>query len=239
MTKELTNWKDEMAKSAKAVAEQHTAPVSGISLKSGVMSYNGEPVPGNKLECIILTSVFENTYFPGRYDPDKIVPPACYSKSVHKEGMVPYENVLDQQGDACATCANSQWGSDPNGGKGKACKEKVKLAIIPAGLDSTQVATAEVAIMTIPVTSVRNWGNYTNLLAAKYARPSWGISSFISVKPDAKTQFKVNFEEGVPLADDMLGAVHDRIAKATEALLDGYDYPDEEEDKKPSKARKF
>lgn len=41
-----------------------------------------------------------------------------------------------QHSDACATCPQNQWGTAKNGGKGKACKNTMKLALIPSDLET-------------------------------------------------------------------------------------------------------
>ena len=49
------------------------------------------------------------------------------------------------------------------GNKGKACKERRRLAIIPAAaIKDGEIAKAELAVLSLPVTSLGNWGNYVN-----------------------------------------------------------------------------
>jgi len=81
---------------------------------------------------------------------------------------------------------------------------------------------------------VKNWSKHVNVLAAKYHRPPWGMNTIIKVVPDAKSQFRVTFEEGAPLDQEMLGPIHERIDACQEVLLQPYDYSGNEE-KEPAK----
>ena len=63
------------------------------------------------------------------------------------------------------------------------------------------VAKAEVAALRPPVTSLKNYANYVQTLAASMKRPPIAVISEIAVVPDAKTQFKVNFNMVKPIAE--------------------------------------
>lgn len=219
------NWQDEMAKYAGEVAKIFTAPVQPVSTRSGVLTINGAAQPENKVECIIVASVFENSYFGSAYDPDNIQPPACYAHSPNKtSGMIPAANVPNPVSASCQGCPNMEWGSAPGSSKGKACKEKVKIAFIPAGVKPEEVETAEVALLSIPVTSVRNFNKHVSIAAATTQRPPWGVITEISLTPDPKSQFKVNFDIKGLIEEPMFQPVHGLTNRAQELLLQPYDY---------------
>lgn len=239
------SWEDELAKSAKEVAALERPALGQISLRSGVMTYQGQQVPGNKLPAVIIASVFENRYYEGRFDPTKRESPQCFSLSVDGQNMQAHEkSPKPQSTTGCANCPRFQWGSDPNGGKGKACKSVRRLALLPANavVEGT-VASAELALLTIPVTSGKNWANYVTQVAMQNQRPPWAMLTEVSVAPNPKTQFEVKFKPMGQVKEDSLGDMRNRIEGAQQVLMTPYEpagtidgtYPGEE----PKKDRKF
>jgi len=216
-----------LAEEAKADAAKERPAISKISLKSGVMSYGGTPMPGNKVEAIIVSSSYRNAYYAGRFDPNNIVNPNCFALAESDEGMVPHENVTEPENETCKGCAKDEWGSDPNGGRGKACKQGRRLVLIPANaLDdgAEKVKTAELAVIDLPVTSVKNYSQFVNTLSVSAGVPAWAAVCQISVVPDAKTQFKVLFQamRVIPTMD-LLDAVKSRRNDALRVALQPYD----------------
>src|SRR5882762_1148947 len=217
-------WDEKLAESAKEVAKLERPALSQISLRAGMMTYQKQPVPGNKLLVVIVASCFENKLFKGKFDPNKYEAPSCYALSLTGENMAPHEDAKDKESEVCETCEQNKWGSAGGGSKGKACKQVRRLALIPAGaLQDGNVASAELAVMSIPVTSARNWANYVNAIAAEHQRPPWGMLTEIRTEPDAKTQFQVKFEAKGMVAEDYLPQIYKRVAPAAQTLLTPYD----------------
>ena len=132
------------------------------------------------------------------------------------------ENVEKKQSDKCSTCPKNEWGSSTNGGKGKACRETRRLLLIPADSITSvdAIKTAEVAALRPPVTSLRNYANYVQTIAATLKRPPLAVITEISVAPDAKTQFKVNFKMIKAIEDaEIIGALLTRAKSETERAL--------------------
>lgn len=217
-------WDEKLAESAKEVASLERPALSQISLRAGQMTYQKQPVPGNKLLVVIVASCFENKLFKVKFDPNKYEAPSCYALSLKGENMSPHEDAKEKESETCDTCEQNKWGSAGNGSKGKACKQVRRLALIPAAaLKDGNVATAELAVMSIPVTSARNWANYVNTIAAEHQRPPWGLLTEIRTEPDAKTQFQVKFETKGLVTDDYLPQIFKRIGPAENILLTPYD----------------
>jgi hypothetical protein len=215
-----------LAEEARAAAATERPAVGRIGLKSGVMTYAGGPVAGNKMDAIILCASFRNVWYAGRYDPNNIVNPSCFALSMSDEGMVPHGNVTKRPADTCATCPNNEWGSDPNGGRGKACKQTRRLILLPGhAMDQgpEALATAELAVMDLPVTSVKNYSTYVNTLTASANVPTYAAVAEISVSLDAKTQFKVNFRAmRVVPSMEHLNAIKARMESARTLALEPY-----------------
>lgn len=216
-----------LAAEAKAAAAVERPAVGRIGLKSGVMTYAGATVPGNKMEAVVLAAGFRNVWYAGRFDPNNIVPPNCFAMSIDGDAMAPHANVQAPPASDCATCPKNEWGSDPNGGRGKACKQGRRLILLPghaveAGPDS--IKTAELAVLDLPVTSVRNYSSFVNTLAASANVPTYAAVCEISLVPDAKTQFKVQFRAMrlLPTADH-LAAMRTRLDTAKAQALEPYE----------------
>lgn len=133
------------------------------------------------------------------------------------------------------------WGSDPKGGRGKACKSARRLAVIPAGQITSleAIAKAEMAMLTLPVTSGKNWANYVNAIASQYQRPPWAVVTEVRVEPDMKSQFQVKFDVKGFIGEEYLEAVHSRIEGAQKTLLTPYEDQPQVESKAPKEGRKY
>lgn len=217
MSNEITNYDEELAKLAKKAVAGEKPSSSTISAKAGVLAYNGTPCAGNKLDCIIIASTHVNLYYEDKWDPNNPKNPVCYAycEDPDAEDAVfkPHPKSCKPQAEECATCWANQWKSDPSGGKGKACKNSRKLAIIPSGVTAADIPTAEVATLTLPVTTVnKNWSPYVHKLATLYNRPPLGMITKLGTVPDVHTQFKITFDDVGPVDKELIGGL---IAKAS------------------------
>lgn len=95
---------------------------------------NGNTNPG-PMRAVILDFKSFNSYFPGQYNPNNPVKPSCFAVG-DLATLAPSNNSPDKQCDTCSGCPQNQWGSAPGGGRGKACKNQYKVALIPAGLET-------------------------------------------------------------------------------------------------------
>lgn len=189
----VIDYKAELARLTIATQEAEKPSGNWISFKNGIMQYGGNPIKGNKLNVVIIHSIFENQLYASKYDPNNQQPPICYAFGETDKDLKPHPDSAKPQAESCETCPNNQWGSDPGGGKGKACKNVRRLAMIAAS-DLEDVDKAEVAIAKMPVTSVKNWSTFASQVSNVLKLPPIAVIAEMSVEPDAKTQFQVNFE---------------------------------------------
>ena len=203
-------WREEMAKHATEVAQTEQVSGAFISFKGGVMTFNNQPIPNNRMSVVVLDYIFENTFYEGRYNPTAPASPACFAFARSDSELAPHKDSEKPQNPACDGCARNQWGSDLEGGKGKACKNSRRLAFIHADSlkDPTLIAKADIAFAKLPVTSVRNWSNYASQIASVLKMPPIGVVTQLAAVPDPKNQFQVTFSMVNPIADDeILGAL--------------------------------
>ena len=230
----VTKWDEELAKHAAMAAgiEASVQTGSWISTKGGRMSYNGQEVKGNKMNVIILDHILENHYYTARYDPDNPASPVCFAFARSDDDMSPHEKSSDPQSEACHGCPQNEWGTADTG-RGKACANIRRLALIPEdGMED--VSAAQVAYMKIPVTSVKGWAGYVNNLSTVMKRPPFGVITEISVVPDDKTQFKIQFKLVEKIEDgEALGAIMERRAAVESELMAPYSPMEVEEKPTP------
>jgi len=191
-------FENELEKMAQASleAEKGSAGITFLSTKGGILTYKDNPIAGNSLEVVVIASPVERLYYTARYDPTKPAGPVCFALGQTMTGLKPNVNSEQKQSDTCANCPKDQWGSSTTGGKGKACAEKRRLLIVTAdsigSIDAVNMA--EVAALRAPVTSVKAFAVYLQKIANAVKRPLSAVVTKISLVPDPKTQFKLEFD---------------------------------------------
>jgi hypothetical protein len=231
----MVRWDDELAKYAKEASEaEKMLGGTFLSINDGQVTLAGQKVAGNKLNVIVVGSVHENTWYPGAFDKGNIQPPSCYAFGVDEATMAPHPEAASPQSEKCATCAMNQWGSSEKG-KGKACQNRRRLALLPGGdVSPAAITQAGVIYYKVPVTSTRNWGAYVKGLAASVKRPPFGVITAIAPAPEKKVQFQ--FVDSLP--EESIGAVLGRVEEQLEGILFPYAKPQDKKAVEPTKASK-
>jgi len=237
---EVQTWEQAVAAKAaqqnaqKAALSQKTA---FISFRGGALSVDKLPIPGNQLDVIVLTFCGENTWYKGKFDPTQTQTPACWSVYTETGAMVPNEKALDMQAENCEECPKFKWGSDPQGGRGKACKSRYRVAVIPASVSTIgEVQGAELRFMTLPVTSGADFDRFMSTCQMVHNRPMFGVVSTLKVAPDVKTQYKVTLEPQRHVPGELMMAMLKRVEEAEKLIQ--YDYQSPEEEAAPAKPLK-
>lgn len=268
MGAEVVNYEARMAADAERLARQDRGSEGVfLSTRAGQLALGEEPLPGNQVACIVVDSVLENAYYPQAYDPNNKLPPICYAYTrgepsemyPHLESMskaqdyfMPQNMADDGQGGViiggCAGCPMAEWGSAMRSGKpgrGKACKNTVRLALLPAGLyaphpqhrgawelglhdDPEHYFGADVVFLSVPPTSLSNWEKYKKMLRVQHARAPYGAVTRIWLAPDNNTQFKINFEMVELASPEMLQGIIPRVDERIAEPFKGYEAPQEE-----------
>lgn len=232
--KSLVKWDEELANLAKQTTKGLDLPAAKfISIRSGKMSFGGADVPDNTLRAVVIGWIHENQYYDEDYDPDARQTPACYAFGTDTDEMAPHEKAPRKQADACQGCPNNEWGSAERG-NGKACKNVIRLALIVES-ELEDIDAAEVVYLKIPVMSVKNFMLYAKKTVAEaLKRPVWAVVSEISVVPDSKSQFKVQFSVGDNIEDSDLFTPLKVLWEKTMEEID-FPYPEQTEERQPRK----
>lgn len=169
-----------------------------ISTRGGVFTLND--VSEEELEVVILAAMRENTMYEGDYDPDNPQRPVCFAIGEKAEDMAPPADLETRASDDCKSCRNNKFGTSDRG-KGKACKNQVRLVVLPAdALESAEkISETDGMRLKVPVTSVGNFGSYVKDLRAEYERSVSLVVTRVAIVPDKKTQYKLTFKavEGI------------------------------------------
>lgn len=244
------NWQAELAAQANEAAAMEASVSTGefFSLKNGNLSWGGNPSPNNEMAVIILDGILENVYFEGQYDPDTPQQPKCYAYGRNDDDMSPHENVvkdgLAECSESCADCPNNVFGSALTG-KGKACRNTRRLALLPAGnfsksgefepFDEDAIANGDFGYMKLPVTSVKGYATFVKQVAATMKRPPHGVITRVFTTDDKKSQFKVGFEVIDEVPNELMATVMERHKEAREAIM--FPYPKYEEPQEQPKRK--
>jgi len=231
-SKEVVSWEDQMAMDAKAMRERERPALAFMSLKSGIMAIGGEPVEDNFLDCVIIAVVNEMVHYKEKWQDGVITRPDCYAVGeVRTELLIPHEKVEKPYANSCKACPYFVWGSDLGGGRGRECKERRKMALLPSD------GSAEMCILSIPGTSIKGWSNYVRNIVATTGMSPAGVITRITVKPHLKNQFEVTFTQEGEVPEELRGAVMSKRSDALEVLTAPYPDLEDDEDKPKPKAK--
>lgn len=138
----VANYDEELAKLAGASTGLTDSGGGGkfFSLRAGVLQFDDAALPGNQMCVIVASWCLENVYYEEAFDADNRTPPTCFAFCKDpdaKDEMTPPDIVdeeedFERQSDLCKTCEKNEWGSARQG-RGKACSNRRRLALIPAG----------------------------------------------------------------------------------------------------------
>lgn len=249
MANEVQKYDEKFAADAAEYASEERTGGSFLSTRGGVLSFGEEELPGNQICAVILDAVRENVYYADRFDPDKLMPPVCYAFGRSESEMAPHPSMQASdyfvpQNEQCQGCPQNEWGS-ARVGRGKACGNRRRLAVIPAGFykkrkgsrdfdleifeDPEHYQEADMAFLKLPVTSVKEWSKYVSQLSANLRKPPYAVITRIYLEPDPKSQFKVKFELIEELPEDLAPTIMQRHEEAQENIITPYSPPDPED----------
>jgi hypothetical protein len=155
--------------------------------------------------------------------------------SVLEARMKPHADSSDPQNADCRTCRHNQFGTAEKG-RGKACKNGRRVAILHADYlkKADAVASAPMAFLKVPPTSLGNWASFVKKVANVLEKPFFAVVSKIEVRPHPKKQVEVSFGVAAEVPKAMMGPVFARHREAYAALTVPYQ-AEERSSKKPAK----
>lgn len=234
----LTKYDEQLAALAKQATEVEASVGSAgnfLSIRGGVLSYQGAQAKDNKMSVIILHAILENQWYDKRFDPNNPSSPACYAFGESQADMVPHEQASKPQNENCADCPKMKFGSADTG-KGKACKACQRIALIPENALDDLDANAEIAYLKLPFFSTVEYAAYVRQLADIYKRPPLAFITEITVVPDPKSQFRVKFHMTDKVEDpEAIRLLLELRQKASAEI--GFPYPEIEDEAPAARQR--
>lgn len=236
--KAMMNWTEELARQAKIAAGIEASVSTGgdyIATRGGKLSFQGADIPGNSMNVIILDHVLENALYEGKFDPDSPSSPTCFALGTGDKPMAPHADSPEPQSEACEGCPHNEFGSADTG-RGKACKNIRRLALLPEdALEDLDAATP--AYIKVPVTSVRAWAGYVKKLASAMNVPPLAVITQISLVPHQKHQFEMLFKHAGNVAPEHIEGLLAKQKEVKDPLLAPYTPREEEAPKKGKKVK--
>lgn len=166
-----------------------------ISTKGKVFTFPDGKTTQGPISAVILDHRNFNRYFQAAYDPQNPKPPECFAISKDISGLGPHEEAKGPVADSCAECPMNKWGSAPTG-KGKACRNTVRLAIIEPDAD----ADAEPYILTVSPTALKSWAALVS-----------GLEAVGKLPVQVVTQIAFDPNQAYPTLLFKAADVHDRL----------------------------
>lgn len=189
MSTALQNIKDQMnaelAELGSTVAPPASRKISTAGKKFTLPDGTAHPGP---LTCVVLDHTNFNAYYKKAYDPQNPVGPDCFALSKVISDMAPHEQAPEAQNEDCATCPMNKFQSAAQG-KGKACRNKVRLAIAPSDCDPED----DPMTLEASPSSIKTWNSFVSKLKQQGILPVQAVTeiSFDEHSPYPVLVFKV------------------------------------------------
>lgn len=236
----------ELALAARDAAAQERPKVAKISTKAAILAFGGTPMPDNLIDAVIVGVGFRSTLYLKPYNPQALELPTCFAMSDKSDNLTPHENVAEPMSGACKSCKYAAWKSvrlikPGDMGKGKACKESRRLVLLPANQlgSAKDVASAELAVLDIPPTSIANFSKLVNVLSLTVKLPTWAMVIRIAAKPHIKNQLELTFTPMRQAGDESITrALQARQEEAMRIALAPFELPAETVVEAPATTKK-
>lgn len=236
----MAKWDEELARRAAiAVATAESSSHGGakqIKTSGGRLQIDGAEIPGNKMNVVILDHCIEHALYEGKYDPDNPQPPIAWALGRDEATLRWDETSIEElAGELTKDSECNQFGSADTG-RGKAAKNIQRLMLITEA-DLDDIPNAEPRMLKVPVMSVKGWNGYVKQVNEMFTRPPIGVLTEISLVPDAKSQFRMQFKLVEELSDEFFGELFPKADSIESDLFQGYEQRDDEEEEQPQRGK--
>lgn len=212
---------DRLRAQAAAISSK-VAPASGISITCGGKEF--KMPDGRKtrdpIELVVVDFLSANTFYDRPFDKENPCPPACFAIGDNPLELVPSDASPAKQADDCASCPMNQFGSN---GKGKACGNGRKLAVLPPDAHEE----TPLWLLNVSPTSLRSFDGFVRGVANTMGMPPVAVVATVSFD-EAADYPKLEF--GNPVPNENLEVCFNRQAEARKLLetqpdVSGYQPP--------------
>ena len=141
----------------------------------------GDPVASIEVVIVKSSSVVAKTFYEKGYEEGSNVAPDCMSSN----GLTPDPHSPNKQCASCAACPRNAWGSqmraDGSAGKGKACSDAKRLAVVPLA-DIKNDMYGGPMLLRVPAASLQDVATYGKGVA-KLGYPYYAVATRIGFDP--------------------------------------------------------
>jgi hypothetical protein len=164
----LAQWQKDLADEANADAAKFQQGISRISFKGSTITVDGKDA-GRTMSVMIAEAIFGKAYYEKAFKAGEGQTPGCYAfHPDDSSNMIPHEAAPNKQHTQCTGCAFNRFGTAVNAdgekGKGKRCKDEVRIMCAIGETDEDSILAAEWRMASIPPGSLKNWGTYLKKL---------------------------------------------------------------------------
>ena len=219
--KAVTGWADRVKQAAqKQVKAAENIGGGGspwVSFKGGVITVDGASSPNGVMNCVVLGYMQERAWYEAEYDGNNPQSPNCYGygDADGNEPPTPHDKARDKQNPTCKGCQWDEWGSAAKG-RGKACRQGVRLALLPATQDGVE---GPVFFARIPPTSIKNVRGWLQSLGET---PCFAVLTEIKVTPSAGNMFDVFLTPKAQIPTSFQAAIISKLDAAESDLRQPY-----------------
>lgn len=166
-----------------------------------------------ELDCIVVAFNRVNALMPP-YNPNQYQDPKCWAIGDDVAAMGPNpEHVPEPQATTCSLCPKDKYGTASNGGKGKACTNKIRLAIVPVAA----TATSDICVINVSPTGLTRWTGHYLACNQKYGNGGFA-RAITQIRFQATSTFpSLVFSDGGPIPDPSI--IRPLHMRAREILL--------------------
>lgn len=254
MGNEVTTYEQKWAAAGRTFVEREKPTAQSLSISGGVLKIGDDEIEGNQLCVVILDSVYVNAYYAQKWEAGQKTAPKCFAIAVEDDDLAPHPSMegsdyFEPQHDQCAGCPMNAYGSADTG-RGKACGNRRRLALIPAGFyekrkgsrsefdvdiitDEDHYKSADMLQLMLPVTSVKEYSKYVTSVMAEFGRPPYGLVTRIYIQHGGPNQFTVKFETLDALPNEFFETITARHEASRKEIMEPYQEPDAEEQAAP------
>lgn len=205
----IVSIQEQLKAQALAMADRIAPPSgSGIKLAAGKMTLPNGTITAGPIDVVVVDFVAMNNFYPGEFDRNNIKPPVCFAIGTNPLKLVPSANSPEPQAASCAECPMNAFGSK---GKGKACNNERKLAVLPPGAEAdTPLWTLKVATM-----GVKGFDSFVGAVARTFQSAPVSVVTTVSLNPNVDYP---SLEFGNPQPNENLENDFGRMAEARDLL---------------------
>lgn len=232
------DWEKELEKEATDDSAREKSGTGGLgdrlSIRNRRFTFGGENL-GRTIKGVIVDFVYLRTFYGKKFDEDEPNIPRCFALSADGEDIEPHENVDKPINPQCEDCPKNEWGSGK--GRAKACQDRRRMGLIHED-DLDDIENATIAILEIPVTSLKNWSKFVKECKDKLQRPVYGVLCELGFDEDESYPV-VTFTVDSKIKDkETVDAIKELRDDLRVKLMTPYDESsDDDEDDKKSKSK--